>query len=238
MRSSTVRLHDWLTDRQAAGRYWCDATPAHAQLAHVLRDRWQADEYALRYLPGHLVSAADWDGVAAVLTDLRFLETKVEAGFPFLLARDFAEAIAAMPRTHPRRRILQLLEEALRLEHSFPRPSSGDALPVPVEFVLVVRLPEAARHYERPAAGWEEQPPWEQSGPKLYELLEQWRQQKSAATPRFRWLRSHRPPPTHLGTALRRVLRGHEDEVRNVALSATARHSRVKAMTAPCGCGT
>ena len=37
----------------------------------------------------------------------------------FDLARDFADALAAMPAGHPRRRILRLLEEALRRDIHF-----------------------------------------------------------------------------------------------------------------------
>jgi WD40 repeat protein len=52
-------------------------------------------------------------------------------------------------------------------------------------------------------------------------VLEDWRRAKEAATPGVLRLRTHRPPPLHLGTALRRVLRGHESFGANsVALSA------------------
>jgi hypothetical protein len=58
---------------------------------------------------------------------------------------------------------------------------------------------------------------------KLHGVLEDWRRAKEAATPGFLWLRAHRPPPLHLGTAQRRVLRGHEHVVTSVALSTDGR---------------
>jgi len=61
----------------------------------------------------------------------------------FDLAKDFSHALAALPQDHPRRRILTLLEEAIRRDIHPPspkttagrlhRPPPDDAIPVHVE---------------------------------------------------------------------------------------------------------
>jgi len=57
------------------------------------------------------------------------------------------------------------------------------------------------------------------SAPALHALLERWREAKEHAAPNFPWLRTHRPPPVHLGTAQKAVLRGHENHVTSVSHS-------------------
>src|SRR5947209_266688 len=59
--------------------------------------------------------------------------------------------------------------------------------------------------------------PWERSGPKLYTLLERWRQAKEEQTPGVLWVRSRRPPDLPLGSALDAIFRGHEGRVTSVA---------------------
>jgi WD40 repeat protein len=71
-----------------------------------------------------------------------------------------------------------------------------------------------------PAGALSQPPPWDSRGEKLCELLEGWRSTEEARRFGFTRLRSRRPPPAHLGTAQRRVLRGHEDTVTSVALNA------------------
>jgi len=57
------------------------------------------------------------------------------------------------------------------------------------------------------------------SAPALHALLERWREAKEHAAPNFPWLRTHRPPPVHLGTAQKAVLPGHEWPVTSVSYS-------------------
>jgi len=54
-----------------------------------------------------------------LLTDLFFLEAKTETGMVFELAIDFSNVVAALPEERPRRRILYLLEEAVRRDIHF-----------------------------------------------------------------------------------------------------------------------
>jgi WD40 repeat protein len=144
----------------------------------------------------------------------------------FELVQDFAEALRALPPGHPRRRLLELLDGALRRDVHFL-----DRHPTALFQCLWNSgwwhdCPEAARHYLPPEGGWRQPPPWQQPGPKLCELVERWRLGKEEALPGFRWLRSLRPGPIPLAVALKAVLRGHGEEgtltrpeVRSVAFS-------------------
>jgi WD40 repeat protein/tetratricopeptide (TPR) repeat protein len=56
------------------------------------------------------------------------------------------------------------------------------------------------------------------SAPTVHQLLERWREAKERAQPGLTWLRALRPPPVNSGQLA--VLRGHESEVKSVAISA------------------
>ena len=60
-----------------------------------------------------------WDALEDMLTALPFLERKTAAGMVFDLAEDFSEAVDALPKERPKRRILKLLSEALRRDIHF-----------------------------------------------------------------------------------------------------------------------
>ena len=75
--------------------------------------------YALRWGPRILIRARQWDALAALLIDLDFLEAKTWAGLVFELAGDFFAAVKALPEDQPQRRILRLLDEALRRDIHF-----------------------------------------------------------------------------------------------------------------------
>ncbi len=132
----------------------------------------------------------------------------------FALIQDVADALEAMPTGHPRRRLLQLLDEAIRRDVHFL-----DRHPTTVFQCLWnsgwwYDSPDAAGHYT-----WnsEETPPWSSAGPKVFRLLERWRRTIDAARPR-RWLRALRPPLFPLGAA-ERVFLGHRGPVFHVAVS-------------------
>jgi len=168
--------------------------------------------------------AEQWDQLEQLLIDLSFLEAKTEAGMVFELAVDFTQAQRTMPADLPQQRILQLLEEAIRTDINFIARHPMALFQCLWNSCWWYDCPAAARHYEVPAGQSAATPaPWEQPGRKLYELAEKWRSAKEAATPSFYWLRSRRPPPVHLGTSQRAVLRGHEGTVRSVALSGDGR---------------
>ncbi len=180
--------------------------------------------YALRHRPSHQIAVERWEALCDVLTDLPFLEAKAEAGLAFELAADLARSVAEMPGDHPRRRILRLLEEALRTDIHFLARHPACLFQCLWNRCWWYDCPQAARHYEPPEGGWPpDGPPWERSGPKLHQLLERWRAAKERVTPSLPWLCSLRPPEIHLGTAQRAVLRGHEDTVNGVSFSPDGR---------------
>jgi WD40 repeat protein len=136
----------------------------------------------------------------------------------FSLIQDFAAALDAMPSQHPRQRILALLDEAIRRDVHFIDRHPTTLFQCLWNSCWWYDCPEAERHFDPPAddLGGNETYSHE-SGPKLFQLLECWRVMKEKATPGVSWIRSLRPPPEHLGTALRAVCVGHEGEIISVA---------------------
>ncbi len=198
-------------------------------------------DYALRWGPRTLIDAQRWDDLENLLLDIFFLEAKCKAGMVFELADDFTRAVAAMLEGRSSKRILRLLEEAIRLDIHFISRHADDYPQALFQCLWNngwwYDCDEAGAHYVdgcppgfRSSRNVRElgEPlasiPCDEPGTIAYDqrlcrLLEQWRQQKNAATPNFPWLRTVRPPPIHLGTPLKAVLRGHAATVRSVAFS-------------------
>jgi WD40 repeat protein len=127
----------------------------------------------------------------------------------FELIKDFAEALEAMPKGHCRRRILSLLDEAVRRDVHFIDRHPTTLFQCLWNSCWWCDCAEAAKHYDPAKGVWAaEGPPWQRPGPKLFTLLESWHATKSDVLPGFVWLRSLRPPQVHLGTAQRAVLSG------------------------------
>jgi WD40 repeat protein len=176
--------------------------------------------YALRHRPGHLLAADRWDDVVSLLNHSAFPEAKAEAGLVFELAGDYAEAARRLPSEHPQRKNLRLLEEALRHEIHFLARHPQCLFQCLWNEAWWYDHPDAARHYEPPEAGSpHEDSPWNQPGPKLWEVMERWKRWKADQTPDFVWLRALRPPPTRLGTGMLATMKGHEYGVTSVAFS-------------------
>jgi WD40 repeat protein len=126
--------------------------------------------------------------------------------------------IEAMPSAPARRRLLSLLDTALRHENHFVSQHPG---------VLFQALWNLCWWYDAPAASGErvgagEAPPGDLPEPRLSDLMEAWLRAKERQTPRTTWLRSLRPPPLGLGGALRARFTGHTDTATCVAYSADA----------------
>jgi WD40 repeat protein len=193
--------------------------------------------YALAHAPTHAAQAIEGaeqrrerralsDALAGLLTDIRFLETKLARLGVEQLLDDFGLALSAIDAKHPSHPMLALLEEILRFDAGFlnRHPST-----------LFERCwlrgwwwdaPEAAPFYVPPAGGWPvEGAPWEQTGEKLCDLVESWRGEKERRTPGFRWLRALRPPPDRLGGAQLAVLQGHDDELAGLDVSRDGRYA-------------
>jgi WD40 repeat protein len=208
----------------------------HAELAGYFRRKGDpgADETwkgnyprSLSELIHHQVGGHLWDGVETTLSTLPFLEANGTAGRTFDLANAFSAAVTALPKDRPQRRILRLLQEALRRDIHFITRHAQD---YPQGLFQCLWNScwwydslLAAEHYAEPEGGWKGRPPWQRSGPRLSELLERWREGREHTLPGFRWLRSLRPPQIQLGMAQLAVLRGHEDHVNGVSCSPDGR---------------
>ena len=207
----------------------------HAKLNPPGAEAWSG-EYprALSELPHHQTEGELWEPLEATLTALPFLESKVTAGMTFELAGDFTAAVEALPADRPRRRTLQLLEEALRRDIHFIARHADDYPQALFQCLWNTcwwyDCPEAAQHYEE---GRSPGLPSRACGRRaegegrssiedrllLHPLLESWRSSRERLHPNFPWLRLHRPPPVHLGTTQKAVLRGHENPVTSVSYS-------------------
>jgi WD40 repeat protein len=179
--------------------------------------------YALRHRPGHLLAARRFDELADLLTSPTFLEAKAEAGLVFDLADDLAGAARGLPGDHPRRSLLRLLEEAIRRDIHFLANRPMTLFQCLWNSGWWYDCPQAAQHYEVPTEMSPDALPWNRPGPKLSALMETWRAAKEAESPGFAWLRLLRPPWPRLGCAQLRVLRGHGQVVRALAVSPDGR---------------
>ena len=160
----------------------------------------------------------------------------------FELAKDLADALAAMRKEHPKRRMVDLLSDAIRRDIHFIQKHRMDYPQALFQCAWNhgwwYDCPDAAKHYEVPEGGWKQPPPWERPEPKLFTILEHWHHERETRELGFHWLRTRRPPPTALGSALKAVLRGHQLYVTSVAFSPDGRASRAGRATKPCGSGT
>ncbi|REJ95254.1 MAG: hypothetical protein DWQ34_06545 [Planctomycetota bacterium] len=134
----------------------------------------------------------------------------------FDLVKDFADVLEGMPEGHSRRRILRLLDEAIRRDVHFIDRHPTTLFQCLWNTCWWYDCPEAAKHYEKPAGGWSEAPPWERTGPKLYQLLDQEGTNEEQIRP---WLRSLRPPAIALGAGLLMEFQGHRGSVASAAFS-------------------
>ena len=198
----------------------------HAKLNPPDHDAWIGDyPHALSELPHHQIMGRLWEPLETTLTAFEFLEAKAKAGWVFDLASDFTAAVAALPEDRRQRRILRLLEEAIRRDVHFIARHYNDYPQALFQCLWNTAwwydCPEAAAHYEEPEGGWtDENTPWKQpEDVKLCTLLNRWREAREQSADPSPWIRSHRAPRVHLGTAQEVVLRGHEGVVFSVSYS-------------------
>jgi len=224
-------IADWLTDPENRGTlHYASPNRGHERLADWCWAEYRQDSrgmspYALVYLPAHLIESSRWDDLAALLLDLRYLETKAEAGRVFDLAMDFSRAVERIPIDHSAGRHLRLIEQALRSDLHFLARHPTALFQCLWNRCWWYDCPDAATHYDPPSGGWPaEGPPWVRAVPeRLSTLLESWRQAKESCSPGFVWLRSIRPPELALASPQLACLRGHARSVRSVAYSPDGR---------------
>jgi len=135
----------------------------------------------------------------------------------FDLVKDFADVLDAMPEGHPRRRMLKLLEEAVRRDVHFIDRHPTTFFQCMWNTCWWYDCPDVEYFYDS------------QEGcstskrEKLYIYLENWRDRKTETTPSFIWLRSLIPPLFGLGTSIVSTLDGHSSAVNSVAFSGDGR---------------
>ena len=197
-------LAEWLAMSESSADFAASAATGRERLLAACWDEYQRNAaevsaYTLAHLPELLIAAQRWDDLEGLLTDLQYLEQKTRRVSVFKLADDFASAVCALPPDRPQRRILGLLDEAIRRDIHFIARHAEDYPQALFQCVWNhgwwYDCPDAAQRYEEPEGGWNQPPPWERTGPKLHDLLERWRADKETRAPDFPWLRSHRPPP-------------------------------------------
>jgi len=137
----------------------------------------------------------------------------------FELVNDFAGVLAAMPVQLPRRRILALLDEAIRRDVHFIDRHPTTLFQCLWNSCWWYDCPEAERHYELVDRQIEMPPTLNPEITRLADLLEHMRRTKENQTPGFAWLRSLRPPANHLGEGERMALTGHAARVNCIAFS-------------------
>jgi hypothetical protein len=175
--TANLSLHDLLHDfaTRLVVQLFGSMSALHEQVLDAYRAKCSAgtvggwasgpnDGYFLQHLRHHLLAAGRAEELVDLLLDLRWLEAKAAAGLVFNLAEDFSEARRRVGLDHPRRRLLALVEEAIRADIHFIARHAGDYPQALFQCLWNAcwwyDCPEAARHYEAPQGGWPQPPPW------------------------------------------------------------------------------
>jgi WD40 repeat protein len=201
--------------------------PAAAGKANVRKAEelpWQRLQMVREARAGNLAAQlpAACDRLEQLFENIGFLEAKTKAGLIFELASEFTQCADALPDDRPQRRVLRLLDEALRRDIHFIARHKDD-YPQALfqclwESCWWYDCPSCEKHYEPPEGGWPTAgPPWKRPGPKLHALLESWRADRQRRQSDFAWARSLRPPTDPLGCARRSVLTGHGGAIQGIA---------------------
>lgn len=141
----------------------------------------------------------------------------------FDLIKDFTDVLEAMPKEHPRYRILKLLDEAARRDVHFIGQHPTAFFQCMWNTCWWYDCPEAAEHYEVPESGWRHPPPWKLSGIKLCEVMNFWHSEKKRLELGSTWVRSLRPIGLPLNSGILYRLRVHTGKVRGLAVSRDGR---------------
>ena len=125
----------------------------------------------------------------------------------FQLLSDFADARAAMPRAHPRYRLLSVLNEAILRDLHFidrHRATYPQGLFQTIwNYGWWFDCLEASAHYALQPGDGKQTPPWKATVPRACDLLQQWSATRDKLTPGASWFRALRPPSVASGSGLR-----------------------------------
>jgi len=128
--SETIRpfhrsISEWITDRSNAGHYVVALSDGHQVLAEHCWQEYLAgveapSDYALQFLPLHMLRVGRWDqligdeSTPGPLTDLRFIQAKCKAGLSYELVSDYNLALAELPEFRKEQEYLCEHEQAMR----------------------------------------------------------------------------------------------------------------------------
>ncbi|BBM83687.1 DUF4062 domain-containing protein [Candidatus Uabimicrobium amorphum] len=191
----------------------------HSTLAQFFWDKGFDYDRSLMELPFQLQWGERYSESLQILTDIDFLCAKCQRGMVVDLLNDlkFAAETTIMPipedlkihvgEAHVSRNTLRLIRNALEVDLSF-----------------LIKHPQELFTCLWNQIFWHDSPLAQQYYPQqtnvvnnnMHQLVEFWRQSKVRNS---LWLRSLRPLPHRLDSPLRRILRGHQDPIRTMALS-------------------
>lgn len=167
------------------------------------------DRYNLKYLVVHLLAAGRAQEAAEKLLNPAFLEAKAEANLVYDLPRELERVANELDPQSPKVKMLLFLREAIQNSVSFVAEHPESLFECLWNSCWWYDSEEGAYHYVKPNEGWPEgETPWLSSTTNLAPTMEYWRVWKEQRSPGFRWIRSLRPPPMRLGSALLTVLSG------------------------------
>jgi len=176
--------------------------------------------YAFDGLVHNVLSSQRWDRLEELLLNVFFIENKAQAEKVFDLLDDYTKSIKTVTSENKYYRFYQLIAEAIRNDIHFINRHPAALFQCLWNTCWWYDSPERNKYCEfsgdRPVEGNDQQ---SVSIPKMYKLLEQWRNQKEKASSDFTWLRSLRPPLKPLGRGQTLTLNGHLELVRHLAFS-------------------
>jgi WD40 repeat protein len=225
-------------------RAWKDEQPGE-QPRKGEYARW----YALRFGPPHLARSEMWDELAALLTNLEFLEVKAEWHLhqeipqPTMLPDLFSDfaAVGVMPRNHEKRAILEILGTALRIDSLFLTRHPDCLFQCLWNRCWWYGGREIAAFCASPKGGWMGgSPPWEsQAAREVRKLVEDWRVERAVRRPGQVWLRALVPPVPLLGSRTAVPLYdGLDEDLHSVAFSLDGERIAIGGMRWRRGLGT
>ena len=135
----------------------------------------------------------------------------------FDLVKDFGDVLDAMPKQHPRQRILKLLHEAIRRDVHFIDRHPTTFFQCMWNTCWWYDCPEALDFYDSEYLDTQRES--DSDTVSLYAVLEAWRKEKASTVPEFRWIRTLRPPVLRLGSPMKLTLKGHEGQVKGIDYS-------------------
>lgn len=200
-----------------AGNLWYES-PAEIS---DLRDRLsglssERQDYILRNLTAHLIKAKEIDRLYKLLTNIDFIEAKVEEISVYELFINFTEALKIIPNDHSYGYILKLLKEAIGRDIQFIARHPTTLFQCLWNTCWWYDCPEASKYYDQEKT---EEQSSKQDIPKLHGLMELWRTSKERNNPGFFWIRSLSPPVHYLGSSQILVIQDHNDIVLDVKFS-------------------